>query len=97
MNGKVIRGIGKTATGSIEMIKSVDSKFDIIRNMEKILKEAVNTPSKINMDESSDSDGSVSVVTAEEGKDDHDDNDKDGSMSLLNKKKLIDGRVEYDP
>lgn len=41
MNGKVLRGIGKTATGSIAMIKNVDSKYDIVRNMEKILKEAV--------------------------------------------------------
>lgn len=41
MSGKVLRGIGKTATGSIAMIKNVDSKYDIVRNMKKILKEAV--------------------------------------------------------
>jgi hypothetical protein len=43
VNGKVLRGIGKTATGSIKMIQNADSKYDIVRNMEKILKEAVKT------------------------------------------------------
>ena len=41
MNGQVVRGIGKTAVGSRDLIASVDSKFEIVRNMEKILKDAV--------------------------------------------------------
>ena len=40
INGKVVRSIGKTAVGSLDLMISVDSKFDIIRNMEKILKDA---------------------------------------------------------
>jgi hypothetical protein len=52
VNGKALRGIGKTATGSIKMIKNVDSKYDIVRNMEKILKEAVKTaPFETNNDD----------------------------------------------
>ena len=35
-----MRSIGKTAVGSLDLMISVDSKFDIIRNMEKILKDA---------------------------------------------------------
>ena len=43
MNGQVVRTIGKTAVGSIDLIRSVDSKFEIVRSVEKILKDAVST------------------------------------------------------
>lgn len=43
VNGQVVRTIGKTAVGSIDLIRSVDSKFEIVRSVEKILKEAVST------------------------------------------------------
>ena len=43
LNGQVVRVIGKTAVGSRDLIVSVDSKFEIVRNMEKILKDAVKT------------------------------------------------------
>ena len=41
LNGQVVRTIGKTAVGSIDLMIKVDSKFEIVRSMEKILKEAV--------------------------------------------------------
>jgi hypothetical protein len=41
VNGQVVRTIGKTAVGSIDLIRSVDSKFEIVRSVEKVLKEAV--------------------------------------------------------
>jgi hypothetical protein len=36
-----VRTIGKTAVGSIDLMRSVDSKFEIVRSVEKVLKEAV--------------------------------------------------------
>lgn len=41
VNGQVVRTIGETAVGSIDLIRSVDSKFEIVRSVEKVLKEAV--------------------------------------------------------
>ena len=41
LNGKVVRTIGKTAVGSVNLIKSVDSKFEIVRNVREKLQEAV--------------------------------------------------------
>lgn len=38
-----MRTIGNAAVGSRDLIVSVDSKFEIVRSMEKILKDAVNT------------------------------------------------------
>ena len=36
-----MRTIGKTAVGSVNLIKSVDSKFEIVRNVREKLTEAV--------------------------------------------------------
>ena len=41
LNGKVVRTIGKTAVGSVNLIKSVDNKFEIVRNVREKLQEAV--------------------------------------------------------
>lgn len=41
LNGQVVRTIGKTAVGSVNLIKSVDSKFEIVRNVREKLTEAV--------------------------------------------------------
>ena len=46
MNGQVVRTIGKTTVGSIDLMKSVDSKFEIVRSVEKALKEAVKSNKK---------------------------------------------------
>ena len=46
MNGQVVRTIGKTTVGSIDLMKSVDSKFEIVRSVEKALKEAVSSNKK---------------------------------------------------
>jgi hypothetical protein len=46
VNGQVVRTIGKTTVGSIDLMKSVDSKFEIVRSVEKALKEAVSTSKK---------------------------------------------------
>lgn len=45
-----MRTIGKTAVGSIDLIRSVDSKFEIIRSVEKILKDAVSSSKAASID-----------------------------------------------
>jgi hypothetical protein len=41
--GKVLRGVGDTVVGGVELIKKVDSKFEVVREVEKVLLGAVTT------------------------------------------------------
>jgi hypothetical protein len=62
----MIRDIGQTAEGSIHLVKTVDSKFDVVRNIEKILKDAVDGSNKIYRKEG-EKEGELVLLKVEKG------------------------------